>query len=134
VLWHAATTLREHRGDGHVAALLTAELSGLAASVTHAGAGTAYTPELVRYTRGWTEQQWAAGVADLRANGILDSAGLLTETGSALRQRIEADTDRLATEPWARLGTDRVERLLTLTAAIRAAVIASGLFPPGLYD
>jgi hypothetical protein len=23
-LWHAATTLREHRGDGHVAALLTA--------------------------------------------------------------------------------------------------------------
>ena len=32
VLWHAATLLREHRGDGHVAALLTAGLDGCVAS------------------------------------------------------------------------------------------------------
>lgn len=32
VLWHAQTLLREFRGDGHVAALLTAGLSGLEAT------------------------------------------------------------------------------------------------------
>lgn len=39
VLWHAQTLLREFRGDGHVAALLSAGLSGLEALVTHAATG-----------------------------------------------------------------------------------------------
>ena len=34
-LWHALTLLREYRGDGHIAALQTAGLSGLDALVTH---------------------------------------------------------------------------------------------------
>src|SRR3954451_19797859 len=34
-LWHAATLLREHRGDGHIAALLHADLNGLEALITH---------------------------------------------------------------------------------------------------
>lgn len=133
-LWHAAILLREHRGDGHVAALVDAELPGLAAVVTHAGAGTGYTADLLRRVRGWTEQEWAAGAADLRAKGILDDNGSLTASGTALRQRIEATTDRLATAPWAALGVDRTERLLTLAAAIRATVLAAGVLPAGLYD
>lgn len=130
--FHAAAALREHRGDGHVSALLAAEQSGLAASITHASGSR--MPDVLRRNRGWTEQEWADGVADLRARGILDGAGKLTSTGAALRERIEADTDRLATGPWAHLGADRVERLLALAAAIRAVVLASGLLPPGLFD
>ncbi|HEY4456455.1 MAG TPA: hypothetical protein VGN81_19255 [Pseudonocardiaceae bacterium] len=132
-LWHAAILLREHRGDGHVTALVDAELSGLAAIITHAGAGTGYTSDLLRRIRGWTEQEWAAGVADLQANGIVDGSGALTATGTALRQRVEATTDRLAAAPWAALGAERIERLLALTAAVRAVVLAAGLLPPGLY-
>ncbi|HEX4221690.1 MAG TPA: hypothetical protein VHZ97_04975 [Pseudonocardiaceae bacterium] len=134
VLWHAAATLREHRGDGHVASLLNAELSGLAASITHAGAGTGYPSDLIRRNRGWSEQQWAEGIADLADQGIVDADGQLTVTGTALRQQIEADTDRLATGPWAHLGADRTQRVLDLAAPIRAAVLATGLFPPGMFD
>jgi hypothetical protein len=134
VLWHAAATLREHRGDGHVAALLNAELSGLAASITHAGAGTGYPSELIRRNRGWSEQQWAEGIADLAAASIVDADGVLTATGTVLRQRIEAGTDRLAAGPWAHLGADRARRLLALAAPIRAAVVGTGMFPPGMFD
>lgn len=136
VLWHAAATLREHRGDGHVASLLNAELSGLAASITHAGAsdGTGYSPDLLRRNRGWTEQQWADGVADLSERGIVDADGQLTATGTALRQRVEADTDRLATEAWAGLGADRAQRVLALATPIRAAVVGCGVFPPGFFS
>src|SRR5690242_4125433 len=35
-LWHAATLLREHRGDGHIAALITAGIGGTEAHVLHA--------------------------------------------------------------------------------------------------
>src|SRR5689334_9893911 len=35
-LWHAATLLREHRGDGHVAALVAAGIGGTEAHVLHA--------------------------------------------------------------------------------------------------
>src|SRR5919112_2519957 len=38
-LWHAASLLREHRGDGHIAALLRAGLTGLEALVTHTATG-----------------------------------------------------------------------------------------------
>jgi hypothetical protein len=133
-LWHATFLLREHRGDGHVAALVDAELSGLGAVITYAGAGTGYTPDLLRRVRGWTEQQWAAGVADLCGNGIVDHSSGLTATGTALRTRVEAATDRLAASPWAALGTDRTKRLLALAAAVRAVVLAAAVLPPGLYD
>ena len=39
VLWQATTVLREHRGDGHVAALVDAGLNGLEAHITFVGAG-----------------------------------------------------------------------------------------------
>src|SRR5437660_8652322 len=35
-LWHGANLLREHRGDGHVAALLTEGVGGTEAHVLHA--------------------------------------------------------------------------------------------------
>ena len=38
VLWHAATLLREHRGDGHVAVLTAAGVAGREANVIHSAA------------------------------------------------------------------------------------------------
>ncbi len=43
-LWHAATVLREHRGDGHVAALVAAGLDGRQALVTMAATGAVPRP------------------------------------------------------------------------------------------
>ena len=60
VLWHAITLLREYRGDGHVAALLDAGLSGLDALVTHTATGRGFTAAAAKATRGWSDDEWAA--------------------------------------------------------------------------
>jgi hypothetical protein len=52
VLWHAISVLREHRGDGHIAALLTAGLDPCEALVSFAAIGAA--PEEVFASRGWS--------------------------------------------------------------------------------
>jgi hypothetical protein len=70
VLWHAQTLLREYRGDGHVALLAAAGLSPVEALVTHAASG-AVAPDVLRDSRAWSEQDWAEGVASVRARGWL---------------------------------------------------------------
>ena len=65
-LWHAITLLREYRGDGHIAALITYGLSGLEALITHTASGIGFTVEFARRLRGWSEEQWAARLDRLR--------------------------------------------------------------------
>src|SRR5271165_6244863 len=65
VLWHAQTLLREYRGDGHVALLLTEGLDGLGALITHAATG-GIPAETLRTSRAWSVQEWAAGVERVR--------------------------------------------------------------------
>ncbi|WP_410644083.1 SCO6745 family protein [Amycolatopsis sp. lyj-346] len=120
-LWLAATILREHRGDGHVLAAVHAGLSGLATTLTHIGDGVLGRPDIQPH-RGWTDAQWDAAAEELRARGILDADGRLTDAGRELRRRLEDDTDRLAAAPVAALGTD-VERLLELAVPLSRALI-----------
>ncbi|MGA5761593.1 SCO6745 family protein [Nonomuraea bangladeshensis] len=112
VLWHAATLLREFRGDGHLAALLAAGLSGIEALVTHAATG-AVPAETLRVTRGWTETDWAAAERRLEDRGWLRD-GSLTERGRREREGIEEATDRMSTAPYAALGDDRCQELCVL--------------------
>ena len=89
-LWHGATLLREHRGDGHIAALLHAGLTGLEALITHTATGRGFTEPAAKATRGWREEEWAAGCAALAERGLLDDAGLTAEgkaSGPASRRR-----------------------------------------------
>jgi hypothetical protein len=116
VLWHAQSILREFRGDGHVALLLTHGLSGIDALVTHAAAGDAASG-LLRSTRGWSDEQWGAAVSSLQERGWLaegDEAAF-TEWGAAQRQEIEDQTDVLAAAPYAALGEEGCAELRTLT-------------------
>ncbi len=128
-LWHAATLLREHRGDGHLAALLTAGLSGIEALVLHNATGTAPTSAVFMRTRGWSAEQWAAARDGLRERGLLDGAGDLTEAGVALREEAETLTDRLDFAPYAHLGPAATERLTELAGAFTGIVTAAGAFP-----
>jgi hypothetical protein len=121
-LWHAATLLREHRGDGHIAALVLAGLSGLEAAITYVASGHGMTEELQRTTRGYSEEEWG-GVKDaLRARGILAADGSLTASGTELRARIEAQTDTAAAAPYDELGADKTERLIQLLQPISRSV------------
>lgn len=132
-LWHAATVLREHRGDGHLAALVSAELDGIEALVTHTVSGRGFRPEFALVSRGWSEEDWQAAVDRLRERGLLDGDGALTPAGTDLRRELEHQTDRLAHAPYRQLGADGVERLAELAAPIAAAVAAAGAFPAGIF-
>jgi hypothetical protein len=130
--WHAATLLREHRGDGHLAALMSAELDGLEALVTHTATGRGMTPPWVFTTRGWTQQEWDAAVERLRERGLLDADGELTERGTALREEIEAETDRLDRAPYEHLGAEGVRRLTELAIGFARTAAAAGAYPADL--
>jgi hypothetical protein len=126
-LWQATTVLREHRGDGHVAALLTAGLDPVEALVTAVAAGA--SKKFLQATRGWSAEDWSAGEQRLRERGLLDAQAALTGEGTALRQSVEAQTDALAQAPYRRLGVERAERLLGLARSLARTIVASGLIP-----
>jgi hypothetical protein len=126
-LWQALTTLREHRGDGHNAALLEREVDGVAAHVLAATAGR--TPrEWLQRARGWDDETWDGAVEALTARGWLEGKGLSAE-GLARVAAIEDDTDRLALAPWRALGDARCDRLAELLAPVRRTIVAAGEFP-----
>jgi hypothetical protein len=117
-LWHAQSILREFRGDGHIALLVTHDLSGIDALITH-GADGEVPLGLLRSTRGWSDQEWAAAVGSLRQRGWLTAGSgdetTFTEWGAAQRREIEAETDRLAAAPYANLGDEGCAELRSLT-------------------
>jgi hypothetical protein len=118
-LWQATTTLREHRGDGHVAALVAAGLSGCRAVVLKA-ALEGY-PAIYGPARGWPDEQWAAARDSLVAQGLLAEDGAPTEQGRAANRSVEAVTDRLAGEVWDALGPAATERLAVLLRPVALA-------------
>ena len=128
-LWQALSTLREYRGDGHNAALLQREVSGLQSHVLAAAAGRSTREWLVR-ARGWDDEAWDSAAAALTERGWLDDGDLSAE-GLAMTAAIEADTDRLALEPWRHLGDVRCDRLAELLAPVRRAVVAAGDWATG---
>jgi hypothetical protein len=133
VLWHAATLLREHRGDGHIATLINADLSGLEALITHVATGAGFTlPTAVR-GRGWSADEWTAGVRRLQDRQIIGTDYLLTESGAALRAHIENETDRLASRPYRAIGVEKTELLRTSARPLAAALVAAGAFPDGIF-
>jgi hypothetical protein len=125
VLWHAQTLLREFRGDGHVAALLGAGVSGLDAMVLHVASGEA-DERLLRGTRGWRTAEWQEAADGLRTRGLLDDDGL-TEDGRRLRAGIEASTDRLAAPAYDAIGTDACVRLAELTRPLSRTLVKAGM-------
>ncbi|GID91702.1 hypothetical protein ACFQFC_01255 [Amorphoplanes digitatis] len=124
VLWHAVTVLREFRGDGHVAALLVAGLTGLQSMVLHTASGQA-NGEFLRRSRGWSQEEWAAEAEALRERGLLDGDEL-SDQGRELRARIETETDRLAVPAYQALGADRCGRLAELARPLSRTLVKAG--------
>ncbi|MFZ0834580.1 MAG: hypothetical protein WAM92_16185 [Mycobacterium sp.] len=132
-LWHAITLLREYRGDGHIAALITYRLSGLEALITHTASELGFTAQFARRLRGWTEAQWAAATDRLRQRELLDESGALTTTGLQIRTEIEDLTDTLAFEPWRTLAGGDATQLEEFATSTRQVVLGAGIFPAGAF-
>ncbi|WP_371405923.1 hypothetical protein OHA10_10150 [Kribbella sp. NBC_00662] len=128
VLWHATTILRESRGDGHVAALVAAELSPCQALVTISAAGGP-AKEVFQLNRRWNDEEWAAASDDLRSRGLLDADGALTDAGRALRQQVEDTTDALADQGWRALGDELAGELHDAVRPMSAVLMSAGLIP-----
>jgi Helix-turn-helix family len=137
VLWHAATLLREHRGDGHVSALVAEQIDGCEANVVTAASG-ASTSELQRASRQWPDGDWDAAIARLRERGWIDDDAALTSTGAEAKQRLEDRTDELAAPPLAALDDGERRRLIDRVERVRRAVLDAGGMtfpnPIGLSD
>jgi hypothetical protein len=128
-LWQSLTTLREHRGEGHNAALLQREVDGVGAHVLAAAAGRSSREWLMR-ARGWDTAAWDAAAERLTERGWLDGNELSAD-GLAMVAAIEADSDRLALGPWRAIGDAGCDRLAQLLTPVRRAVVAAGDWPAG---
>ncbi|MFS8100702.1 MarR family transcriptional regulator [Lentzea alba] len=125
-LWHSATTLREHRGDGHIAALLGARIGGTEAHVLSALATGVYPAESFGRIHHLPKKRLAAVMDGLRERGIVDADGRFTDAGRETRQRIEAVTDELAEAPYEALAPAELDELITVLEPIAAKLVAAG--------
>lgn len=125
-LWHCATMLREHRGDGHVAALVGARVGGTEAHVLDALAKGIYPAESFGRLHHLPKERLAAVMDGLRERGLIDTEGHLTDAGRATKQRIETLTDELAAPPYKALSTAELDELVTELTPITAILVAAG--------
>jgi hypothetical protein len=124
-LWHGANLLREHRGDGHVAALVSAGVGGTEAHVLHA-LSTGMRPEEFGRVSHLPAARLAAVVDGLRARGLVGADGWLTTAGRQLKERIEALTDELATPAYDGLEAAELEQLVADLEPLAAVLVAAG--------
>ncbi len=128
VFWHAATLLREHRGDGHVTSLVHADIGPCQSHLLAMASGTTTRP-ILDLSRRWTEADWEEARETLQQQGWLDAHGVLTPAGVAGKQQIEDDTDRLATQPLSVLSDAQLSRLMELARRVGQHIIAAGGIP-----
>lgn len=127
-LWHAVTLLREQRGDGHIAVLVSEGISGRECNVLHAAAGRVPREMLMR-SRDYDDEQWERYAENLRARGWLDGEGDLTAAGRDIKQTIEDRTDALALGALDALTDDEVNTLFAALTPITRQVVAAGDVP-----
>jgi hypothetical protein len=125
-LWHAANMLREHRGDGHVAALVAERVGGTEAHVLNALASSIYPAESFGRIHHLPQARLAEVMDGLRDRGLLDATGRFTDAGRATKDRIESVTDALAEAPYAALSPRELDELVALLEPISRKLRETG--------
>jgi hypothetical protein len=125
-LWRAADLVREHRGDGHIAAWLPHFDSAEVTVLTEPWWGI--EPGSYAWTRGWDADDIASARARLVDRGLLDEEAGITEAGRALREQVEDTTDLAAREVIVRLG-DRIGELFTMLDPLSKAMLGQDGYP-----
>jgi hypothetical protein len=125
-LWRAADLVREHRGDGHIAAWISHTDSCEITVLTELTWGLA--PGAYVFTRGWNEEEVDAARERLRERGLLDADNQLTDAGQALRAEVEHATDLAEREVIDRLG-ERADELFSLIQPMAKAIVDGGGYP-----
>ncbi len=125
-LWFAANMLREHRGDGHVAALVTERIGGTEAHVLSALDAGIHPAESFGRIHHLPKARLAEVMDGLRERGLLDASGRLTDAGRATKDRIESVTDALAEAPYDVLEPAELDELVGLLEPVARRLAAVG--------
>ena len=132
-LWHACTLVREYRFDGHNMTLGAAGIDGVECHALMAafGHGNQATIEGIR---GWTKDEWDAGVQRLEHRGWLDGDGQFTPEGREARAGVERGTDQRSVALVDNLGLVAAGRLIDLLKPIAGHLVSTGevagVWPP----
>jgi len=127
-LWHAATLLREQRGDTHVAVLAASGVSGRECNVLQVAAGR-IPRDYMAVARDYDEATWRHHEEQLAERGLVGDDGTLTAAGRELMDAIESTTDALSLSALDALSDDEVETLFQALTPITRAVVAGGDLP-----
>jgi hypothetical protein len=126
-LWQAATVLREHRGDGHFAALAAADIDGCEAVALRCCLDL--RREDLQPVRGWSDEAWDDALRRLAARGWVGADGALTGAGREAHAAVENATDWAAARPWARLGPDATAGIVTALIPLAQACATELPYP-----
>ena len=127
-LWHACTLLREHRGDGHVSALVAAGIGGREANALQVAAGSVHR-EVFNVARRYDDDEWREVTQGLMDRGLIDSNARLTDHGVDLRAEVEDRTDRAALTAYNSLNDQQLDSLIESLTPLARAVIQTGDIP-----
>jgi ADP-heptose:LPS heptosyltransferase len=118
--------LREHRCDGHIAALVGAGIGGTESHVLSAIDMGIHPPESFGRIHHLPKKRLAEVMDGLRERGLVDAEGCFTGAGRETKQGIEALTDELATPPYDALSPAELDELIATLEPITAALVAAG--------
>ncbi len=125
-LWRGAELFREHRGDGHLAACVSAGLDAVQMNVV-TELWLDYPLGEYSGTRVFSPERIDAGVHGLQQRGWLDG-DTLTALGHEQRERIEAATDDSQASLITALGADLPD-VIDAATRVGQAVVASHAAP-----
>src|SRR3954471_18221572 len=123
-LFHAAALLREHRGDGHIAALMAEGVGGLEAHVLLA-LDMGMPAEKFGRIHHLPPAQLTAVVEGMRDRNLIGADGWLSEAGRSVKQRVEELTDDLAAKPYESLEPAELDELMAALEPLATRLVAA---------
>jgi hypothetical protein len=123
-LFHAASLLREHRGDGHIAALMSEGVGGLEAHVLLALDMNLPAEKFGRIHHLPASRREAV-IDAMRNRGLIGDDGWLSDEGRAVKRRVERLTDELAARPYECLTPGELDELVAALEPLAALLTAA---------
>ena len=123
-LFHAASMLREHRGDGHITALMAEGVGRTESHVLYA-LDLGMPAEKFGRIHHLPAAQLDAVIDGMRGRGLIGDDGRFTEDGRAVKQRVEDLTDDLAARPYEALDRHELDELTAALEPLAALLVAA---------